>query len=524
MAKLIVIEGGATPPPKRKEQNGKRERDPAEFLKNQHKRMLREMNRDHALVVAQDRVEILHVLRDDTGGVAHLSFRSEAECDLIHRARPYFKYTSSEKSGPKWSRDSRTKAWLSDPKRRMVRSVVNAPQPWGADPLPLDTLNLWLGYGTAPAPMGCARVGGTGYQADWPQECSLILEHVLDIWCDRNMNLFRWTMAWLAQMVQVPDVLPGTMLVIQGGQGAGKGIIVQALARILGNGFLTINSKRYLVGNFNGILQGRLLVFADELFVKDPEAKNALKNKVSEPFITVELKGKEPFSIANTARVLMATNESHAIDAEADDRRACVLRASSRRRVPREASPDHEGRPYFNALAREVLGTGPAHLFRYLLEVDWRSVDLRTPPTTKALVDQKIASLLPLQRWWFERLTAGTIVSALDGHEPGWSYSTTRMQLAASFDRHADRLKLSEHKKPGHADVWRFCFDKEGSCQFERTGGRDGGGDREYRYSVPSLDDARQRFAVWLSVPPELISWGDEEGETNSSPPDEVPF
>lgn len=541
MAKIVLVNPKDEEPKKPERANENRGRpigvreyqdDPLIFMKKQHKRIMREMNRDHALVVAEDTVNILHIMRDENGDIQHLSFRSEADCELIHRPRPYFSYSDNHRTGPKWTKESRTKRWLADPKRRVVRSIVNAPQPWGAEPLPSDTLNMWLGYGCSPAPLTCQRVGGNNYDAEWPVKCQLILEHILDVWCDRNLKLFKWVIAWFAQMLQQPDTLTGSMLVIQGGQGTGKGIIVQALAKILGKGYLTINSKRYLVGNFNGILQGRLLVFADELFVKDPEAKNALKNKVSEPSITVELKGREPFAIANTARVLMATNEEHAIDAEMDDRRACVLKCSNHRRVLRETPLDHESRGYFNALAREVNGEGPSHFFRYLLEVDWRAVDLRSPPTTKALVDQKLLSLNPLPRWWYERLCDGRILGRndIDDVEPSWPLSLTKSRIANSFEKFADRQKLGEHKRPALPEIWRFCTDVNGPVRLTKTGDREGSGDRDYIYSCMPLATARQAFCAWLSVSPELVSWGDDSGETSSEPvntrgdEDEAPF
>lgn len=506
----------------------RRRNDPshaAVLTKKLRARMLREMNRDHALVLLDEEIPLLHILRNADGTVRHLSFRSEADLDRLYRARPLCYATYPERGGVEWKRASRVKAWLADRSRRLIREVVNCPQPWGADPLPPDVLNVWMGYGISPAPADTPRVGGTGYNAAWPAACRLTLEHILDVWCGNDLHLFRWVIAWMAQLVQQPDRLPGSYILVRGGQGAGKGIVIQGvLGRILGKGFLQIADKRYLVSNFNGILQGKTLIFADELFVRDPEAANALKNKVSEPKIVIERKGKEPFEIANTSRIIMATNAEHAIAAEKDERRPCVLDAGDHRVIPRGAPLDHPNARYFADLAREVEGDGPAAFFRFLLEVDYAAVNLRIPPTTKALATQKLLSLPPLAAWWYERLCDGVLVGkddnkAHDGEpdgrmvNPPWPLEVTKPIIYASVDAFAERQRLSEYKRPTYNQVSGFLTDPKGPVRLSRTGGREGTGNRDYTYLLPDLEAARIAFADWLAVPYTMLDWGHVEAD-----------
>lgn len=545
MAKLVIVgadqrQPDATPTPTQLTSlaavRRNREKGSVEYCKELSKRlrtrMLREMNRHHAVVVTEDAVRLLHLVTQPDGAVRAVAFRSEAELDLIYRNRPLSQYVLHERKGLVWTKGSRVKAWLASRERRLVREVVNAPRPWGAPALPDDVLNVWMGYGCAPAPEGIPRVGGEGYDKDWPKACRLTLEHILDVWCDRDARLFRWVLAWMAQMIQDPEHLTGTFLVVQGGQGCGKGIVINGvLGRILGRGFLQIAEKRHLVGNFNGLLQGRTLIFADELFVRDPEAKNSLKNKVSEPTITVERKGEEPYEIRNTSRIIMATNEPHAIDAEADDRRACVLRASNRRVVPRGAAADHPNRFYFDALGAEVKGEGAPAFFRFLLGLDVSGVDLRTPPTTPALVQQKLLSLPPLARWWHERLCEGVLSGSQDAAPTDadyeWPTTRTKARIAASFDRFAERQRLGEFKRPTLDQLWHFCTDRKGPVRLTRNGERESTGAREYVYKVPALDEARAAFAEWLAVPLDMMAWGEvaDPGEDGgaSLEPDTAP-
>ena len=58
-----------------------------------------------------------------------------------------------------------------------------------------------------------------------------------------------------------------TSIVLQGSEGTGKGMIVQLLAKIVGNiHFFQPSSQDDMFGSFNYMMDNRLLCFADEMF------------------------------------------------------------------------------------------------------------------------------------------------------------------------------------------------------------------------------------------------------------------
>lgn len=494
------------------------------LAKQLERRMLREMNRDHALI--KDRAKIAFVCLNEDG-FPMVNFITKEDMKILHANKPLFvPQIKTDRSGreyvAEWKKTDRVGAWLAHQRRRSVRTISNNPTPWGQEP-PADILNVWPGYGMAPMEGYLPRIGGDGVDKDFPVACANILRHLYEVICAGDECLFWWDVAWLAQMVQDPMTLPRSFLLILGGQGTGKGLFLKALSRMLGPSFLTVSQRRHLVGNFNVMLQGKLLVFADEIFVLDAEAKNVLKNKTSEETIAIEPKGKDPYEVKNTSRVIMATNEKHAWDAEIDDRRSGAHRCSEHRKVPRNAPADHPNRLYFDALSREIDGDGPAALFRYLLDFDYSGYRLDTPPVTAALIDQKVRSLPTLAAWWYERLCEGVLAGKDDSHEFAyeagrpWPTAITKPKLFESFDAYVDRMRLGEFKRPGRAEISRFLTDQKGPVGLARDGGREGTGDRDYTYALPELDEARTRFADWLGTTPDMVPWG-AEAEATAAP------
>jgi hypothetical protein len=114
-------------------------------------------------------------------------------------------------------------------------------------------LNLWRGFSVAPA------------AGDW----SLLKNHIREVLADGDAKSAEYILSWLARAVQRPDEPGEVALVMQGGQGIGKGVLGSALARLFGAHGAEIRSREHLTGRFNYHLRDKVLLFADEAFFAD---------------------------------------------------------------------------------------------------------------------------------------------------------------------------------------------------------------------------------------------------------------
>ena len=73
----------------------------------------------------------------------------------------------------------------------------------------------------------------------------------------------------MAKAVQDPGERGEVALVMQGGQGTGKGIFAREYGKLWSQHFLPITHARHLVGHFNAHLQDAVVLFADEAFPPD---------------------------------------------------------------------------------------------------------------------------------------------------------------------------------------------------------------------------------------------------------------
>ncbi len=92
--------------------------------------------------------------------------------------------------------------------------------------------------------------------------------------------------------------------------------------RILGPHFYAIHHTKKLTGNFNSHLKDVILAFADEAFwAGDKQAEGVLKAMITEPFVSIEHKGKDAIQIKNHINICIASNNDWVIPAGMEERR-----------------------------------------------------------------------------------------------------------------------------------------------------------------------------------------------------------
>jgi hypothetical protein len=183
----------------------------------------------------------------------------------------------------------------------------------------------------------------------------------------------------------------GTVPVLKGGQGAGKGIIInQFLAAIIGPAsFLQCLDMNELTGNFSGeAIKTNLLCFLDEAtFSGDKKQANILKGLISEPTRKFELKHVNAVRIANFSNLIVASNYDCMVRVEKDERRFLCLEVDSRFSGPQTP----QAREYFDALAA-VPVTAVAY-YLYNRDISAFANVMRSVPSTAYTRHQKMINL-----------------------------------------------------------------------------------------------------------------------------------
>lgn len=415
------------------------------------------MNQQYAVVWMGGDCVILREHRAPDTGRVEVSFCTKSALKLFHAA------------DPKVGRMDPVDHWLQHPAHRTYEGLVFQPGP--CDP---RFYNLWRGFAVEPK----------------PGDCSLYLAHLKANICSGHDRLYRYVLAWMANVVQSPGTRPGVALVLRGRQGTGKGIFAKGFGSLFVPHFAHITNSHQLVGRFNALLKQAILVFADEAFwAGDKQAEGTLNALITEETHNIEPKGVDPFSVKNFMHLIVASNHEWVVPAASEARRWLVLDVSGAH------LQDHD---YFKAISEQMKNGGREALLYELLHYDGRDVDLWTVPKTAALADQKVHSMTPVEKFWFNCLKAGSQLGerrTRDGYHPDCGWQET-VRAGALYDAYVASAQ--------QAGVTRRAMEMELADALKRmvpevTHGRvrvDGGQTRGWTF--PSLEKCRAAFDAYM--------------------------
>lgn len=276
--------------------------------------------------------------------------------------------------------------WLRQPQRLTFKGVIFVPN---GPPVIEDHVNLWQGFGVKP-------VAGS-----W----SRMQDHIYEVLAAKDDRVNKYILNWLAFAVQYPAQQAEVALAFKGGYGTGKGVLGRAMCRIFGPHGLHISETAHLTGKFNAHFQMCCFLFADEaLAPQDKRAEGVLKRLITEDTLTIEPKGINAFQVDNHLHVMEASN--HGWMAQAGEK--------ERRIVLQEVLENHQqNEGWFAPLYAELREGGLAAMMHGLLDRSLGDWHPRQIVRTKALAEQQMESLDPLDQWWLELLTVGALPGAL---------------------------------------------------------------------------------------------------------------
>ena len=317
----------------------------------------------------------------------------------------------------------------------------------------------------------------------------LIQDFLFVIICDSDWDCFLYLIHFIAHALQKPEEKPGVTVVMIGGQGVGKGTVGRVFQRIWSATYIQVNNVAEVVGTFNAILERAYIVFLDEaLFAGNRRGTDELKSIVTEPIIQISEKYQPSRQIRSVHRFIAATNSDHFKNTERDDRRDFTLRVSEVRKGDLE---------YWRTLNDEIENGGVEAMVFDLWQIDLTGFNVRNKPNTKELVEQKIHSLDPIQRWWHDGLYNGTVANRDD-----WPrFISTQEAIDGIIEVNGGRM----HKKPSAITIaqalQKLCPSAKQHQHQERY-------DRHRGYLLPSLQQARAEFEKYIGG---VVQWPEDD-------------
>ena len=242
--------------------------------------------------------------------------------------------------------------WLKEPRMRTFEKMDFLPAPVVC---PSNTYNLWKGF---PVP------DGEGGSAD------LGVKHIRKL--IPNTHEAEWFITWLARIVQQAGNKTGICPILIGGQGAGKGFVLEILmAKLMGEYFFhTSDPKTDLFGKNAEACNKRILVNLDDFNVGDVKMMNdTFKSLITGETIGYEAKYQTKLTLRNNTNFVITTNNKNPVKIEADDRRFAVIDCA------KELVGKHD---YFDSLHKWVADPSNVRAFyEYLFAYDTTKIDLK---------------------------------------------------------------------------------------------------------------------------------------------------
>lgn len=337
--------------------------------------LFRLMNRDYSVVNVGGDVRLLEVTADDKV-ILHRP-------DALRRKFENVRIPVPDRKSPVNGFD----AWMQWPGRSTHDGIGFYPGSSKQPPdVPPKHFNMWRGFAIAPK------------EGDW----SLLHDHMLNVYCGGSKKLMRWFLDWVAQLLQEPQAKPGTSVVLRGRvEGTGKSTFAYLMSKLLGGSVLSASRDDQVAGRFNSHLQNVVLLVAEEaVYAGSKKATGILKDLITCSSMGYEAKGLPVITAPNYTRVVFISNEAHVVPAGPTSRRFAVFDCEN---------PRANDKAYFDPLYAEIDKGGAEAFLHDMLERDITS-DLRSPPITKALLEQRAASLDGLGKWLLQVAQSGQVV------------------------------------------------------------------------------------------------------------------
>ncbi|MFL6817600.1 MAG: primase-helicase family protein [Bradyrhizobium sp.] len=429
--------------------------------------LLSAMNKIYAVVRYGDQIVIANIVGK------RIDFMSDRE---FHKMMANQVFQSDDGKPMKISRH-----WFNWVYRRQYIGRGAVFEPGGALEIEGDMLNMFRGLAIDPVP------------GNWP----LMQLHIREILCAGRQEIFDYFIRWMAWSVQNLGRPIGVATALLGDQGAGKGIFVRTFGSLYGEHFAHVANGEQLTGRFNASIGKSCLVFLDEaVWAGDKKAEGVLKALITEPSLSLEAKFRDPITVANRVRIIVASNNDWAVPAGIGDRRWLILNVDNSYAGTNHAS-------YFDALGTEIENGGASAMLHDLLAMDLTGFDVRKVPRTAAKAHQQALSLPSIEGWLYQVLQDGAIEQQQQNGLLGPKYEWQANGLIVGKDTayaayEAFSSRNREYRPAGKSNLCKRLQAILGPCL--ATSRITSGDGRTRAFHFGPLGDCRLRFAAHVGA------------------------
>jgi len=149
-----------------------------------------------------------------------------------------------------------------------------------------------------------------------------ILNHIKNVICNKDEYSYNWFLKYLSAILK--GIKTNVMIMIKGLEGCGKNIILNAIAfALIGEEYAvaTASPEKQLFGNFNSLLQNRVLTIINEGQYGLRNCMDVIKDIITEDRVNIEKKGIDPTSLKNYNNFIGDTNNFNILNITPTDRR-----------------------------------------------------------------------------------------------------------------------------------------------------------------------------------------------------------
>lgn len=182
-----------------------------------------------------------------------------------------------------------------------------------------------------------------------------------------------YVMEYLAWIIKHPGKRINYALIIHGCPGSGKTILSEMFRCILGDANVGAVSNTDLQSNFTKWAEGDIVKFVEEVSVVGHgyDVLNNIKDKITNPIISVRRMHQDSLKVRNTASYIMVTNDPGALPIDSNDRRYLIV-ASQFQDKERDLLPFLKSEPNFFRKFDRAFRQSPGALRKWFSSYSFR--------------------------------------------------------------------------------------------------------------------------------------------------------
>lgn len=228
-------------------------------------------------------------------------------------------------------------------------------------------------------------------------------KHIYEIFCNKDIEKFKYVMRWFAWAVQNPGKQAEVALIFKGKKGAGKSLILKSIMNLFGRHGLPISQPEHLTGKHNDHLSMCSFLFLDEAFKpSNKETEGVLKSLITEGSLTTEPKFRGIKITKNCLHIVMATNADWVVPATEDERRFFINEVDSKYSM---GSCTEEKRiKYFSRISQELKEDGLSAMLYDFQKMDLTNWHPRNSVPRTDELKRQIQMSLPKLKYAFLNL------------------------------------------------------------------------------------------------------------------------